>query len=106
MNTRCRSRVSDAPLGEREISFRVQRVPQRYMLGGAVRPRYVADYRTLCWALVFAPSAVALQFAKPSLSPYLLGMSCYLAIACGVVAHNHNHCPTFANKRLNDCFAA
>jgi len=32
-------------------------------------------------------------------------VSSYFAIASGVIAHNHNHSPTFANKRMNAAFA-
>jgi fatty acid desaturase len=68
-------------------------------------PRFAADYRTLFWTLVLTPAVVALQFARPELVPYLWWVSCYFALACGVIAHNHNHCPTFKDKRLNQLFA-
>lgn len=48
---------------------------------------------------------MALQYARPELVPYLSVVSCYFALACGVIAHNHNHCPTFASKRANQLFA-
>lgn len=67
-------------------------------------PRYAADYRTLLWVFVLTPATVAVQFARPSLVPYLSWLSCYFALACGVIAHNHNHCPTFKAKRANDWF--
>jgi beta-carotene hydroxylase len=67
--------------------------------------RYRADRRTLLWSLLLAPSVVAVQYAKPELVPWLSWLSCYFALACGVIAHNHNHNPTFENKRLNDWFA-
>ncbi len=66
--------------------------------------RNSADRRTLAWTMA-APLVVAAQFARPDLVPYLSGLSCYLALACGVIAHNHNHCPTFADKRGNQLFA-
>ena len=69
-----------------------------------MRPRFAADYRTLLWALILTPSLVAVQFANPELVPYLFWVSCYFALACGVIAHNHNHCPTFASKRVNHTF--
>jgi fatty acid desaturase len=66
-------------------------------------PRYAADYRTLLWVLL-APTVVGLQYARPGWIPYLCPLSCYLAISCGVIAHNHNHCPTFASTRANYWF--
>jgi fatty acid desaturase len=67
-------------------------------------PRFAADYRTLLWTLVLTPGLVALQFARPELVPYLSWLSCYFALACGVIAHNHNHCPTFKEKQYNQLF--
>lgn len=63
-------------------------------------PRYAADYRTLLWCL-FMPVVALAQYARPELIPYLSPLGCYLALAAGVIAHNHNHCPTFKNRRLN-----
>jgi fatty acid desaturase len=71
-----------------------------------MKPRFAADYRTLLWAFVLTPGFVALQFARPELVPYLFWVSAYFALACGVIAHNHNHSPTFRNKRMNEVFAA
>src|SRR5882724_5360440 len=67
-------------------------------------PRFAADYRALLWTLVLTPGVVALQFARPELVPYLWWVSCYFALSCGVIAHNHNHCPTFSGKRANNLF--
>src|SRR5687767_3383956 len=67
-------------------------------------PRFAADYRTLLWTLVLRPGLVALHFARPELAPYLFWVSCYFALSCGVIAHNHNHCPTFKEKRANQLF--
>ncbi len=67
-------------------------------------PRFAADYRTLLWVFVLAPLFVGIQYARPELIPYLFWVTAYFAIASGVVAHNHNHCPTFANKRMNALF--
>jgi beta-carotene hydroxylase len=67
-------------------------------------PRFAADYRALLWTLVLTPGFVALQFARPELVPYLWWVSCYFALSCGVIAHNHNHCPTFSDKRANNLF--
>jgi fatty acid desaturase len=68
-----------------------------------MRPRFSADYRSLLW-VVLAAGLVALQFARPELAPWLFWLSCYFALTCGVIAHNHNHCPTFASKGMNQLF--
>lgn len=67
--------------------------------------RNAADRRTILWVLL-APLLVALHYARPDLSLYLLPLSCYFALACGIIAHNHNHCPTFHSKRLNRVFGS
>src|SRR4051812_11350982 len=67
-------------------------------------PRHRADYRTVLWTIM-PPALIALQYARPGLIPYLWWVSCYFALACGVIAHNHNHCPTFRDKRMNQAFA-
>jgi len=67
--------------------------------------RYAADYRTLLWLLVFAPGLVALQYARPEWVPYLCWLSFYFAISAAVVAHNHQHSPTFKAKGMNEFFA-
>jgi fatty acid desaturase len=67
-------------------------------------PRNSADYRTLVWALAM-PVVLVAQFANPKLVPYLAPLSFYLAMAAGTMAHNHNHCPTFKNRRLNAFYA-
>jgi fatty acid desaturase len=67
-------------------------------------PRHSSDYRTLLWVII-TPAVVALQYARPDLIKYLWWVSCYFALACGVIAHNHNHCPTFSNKTANQIFA-
>jgi fatty acid desaturase len=66
-------------------------------------PRHTADYRTLLWVLM-PPVVVAIQYARPDWVLYLFWLSCYFALACGVIAHNHNHCPTFGTKLANDIF--
>lgn len=65
--------------------------------------RYSADRRALLWVALAALSLV-LQYANPWLIVFLSPVSCYLAIACGVIAHNHNHRPTFAGRRMNNGF--
>ncbi|MFI5306198.1 MAG: fatty acid desaturase family protein [Polyangiales bacterium] len=66
-------------------------------------PRHAADYRTILWTLI-APSLIALQYVHPELIPRLWWVSCYFAIACGVIAHNHNHSPTFRDRRMSQAF--
>jgi beta-carotene hydroxylase len=66
-------------------------------------PRHASDYRTILWTL-FPPAAIAIQYARPELIPYLWWLSCYFALACGVIAHNHNHCPTFPDRGMNQAF--
>jgi fatty acid desaturase len=67
--------------------------------------RHAADYKTLLWVFVLAPAVLAVQYARPDLIKYMWWVSCYLAIATGTIAHNHNHTPTFHNKRANALFA-
>jgi beta-carotene hydroxylase len=64
-----------------------------------------ADWRTLLWAAL-GPSLVAVQFWQPSLVPYLWWVSCYFALSFGIIAHNHNHCPTFKDRRHNELFGS
>jgi len=54
---------------------------------------------------VFAPGLVVVQYARPDLVKYLSWLSFYFAISAAVIAHNHNHCPTFASKRANAWFS-
>lgn len=65
--------------------------------------RFAADYRSLLW-VAMAAALVGLQIARPELAPYLFWVSAYFALACGVMAHNHNHCPTFKSKQANETF--
>ena len=60
-----------------------------------------SDVRTLLWAFVFMPGAAAAQYAWPRLAGPLLPVSMYLAYCAGVIAHNHNHSPTFTRRPLN-----
>jgi beta-carotene hydroxylase len=66
-------------------------------------PRYSADYRTLAWAF-FMPVIALGQYARPDLIAYLAPISFYLAMCAGVMAHNHNHCPTFKSRATNNVF--
>ncbi len=63
-------------------------------------PRHSADYKSMLWALAMPIVALA-QYLRPGLIPVLCPVSCYLALCAGVMAHNHNHCPTFASRRMN-----
>jgi beta-carotene hydroxylase len=65
--------------------------------------KYRADWRTLLWTAI-GPAIVGLQYARPALVPYLWWVSCYFALSFGVIAHNHNHCPTFRSRQANDWF--
>jgi fatty acid desaturase len=66
-------------------------------------PRNYGDYRSLVWVAT-AIALVAAQFSNPNLVIYLSPISCYLAIACGTIAHNHNHRATFKSRRFNNGF--
>ena len=68
-----------------------------------MRPRFSADYRTLLWVSITA-LLVGVQYARPELVKWLWWLSCYFALSCGVIAHNHNHSPTFASKGMNQLF--
>ena len=68
--------------------------------------RFIADRRTLFWALILFPALPALSFLEPALAPWLLPLSLYLAYCAGVLAHNHNHAPVFRDKRLNSLYSA
>jgi beta-carotene hydroxylase len=68
-------------------------------------PRNRADYRSILWALLM-PTVLIAQFANPKLVTYMWPLSFYFAMAAGTMAHNHNHCPTFASKRMNNIYAA
>jgi beta-carotene hydroxylase len=68
-----------------------------------MRLRNSADYRSLLW-IVLATALVALQYTWPATVFYVLPFSCYLAVACGTIAHNHNHRGTFDEKRANRWF--
>jgi len=69
-------------------------------------PRRREDYRTLFWVGVLAPLLIALHYARPAWGLLLLPVSCYFAIAAGVIAHNHMHRPTMSAKWANELFSA
>lgn len=66
-----------------------------------MRLKHQEDWRTVLW-LVLGPSLVALQFARPELVAYLWWVSCYFALSFGIIAHNHNHSPTFDSRWANE----
>ncbi|MEP7048958.1 MAG: fatty acid desaturase [Pseudomonadota bacterium] len=68
-------------------------------------PRRTEDYRTLLWVGVFTPALVVVQYLAPRLNFILLPLSCYFAIATGVIAHNHMHRPTLRSKWANELFS-
>lgn len=70
-----------------------------------MKPRYSADYRTLLWMLVFAPAVMASQFIWPELIGWVTVLGLYFGVSAAVIAHNHNHSPTFASKRANNWFS-
>lgn len=65
-----------------------------------------ADRRTLLWAFGFMPGALAVQYVWPQLAGWLAPVSIYLAYCAGVIAHNHNHSPTFKSRRANHVMSA
>jgi fatty acid desaturase len=50
------------------------------------------------------PVVALSMYANPGLIPWMSPLACYLALSAGVIAHNHNHCPTFKSRRLNNLF--
>lgn len=68
--------------------------------------RYQADRRTLVWAFVLFPLVPALAYARPGLAFWLLPLAFYASYCAGVLAHNHNHSPTFVSRPLNDAYGA
>lgn len=71
-----------------------------------MRPRFAADYQTLIWVFVLFPGVALAHYVEPRLVGWLLPVSLYLGYCAGVISHNHNHCPTFANRGMNDFFSA
>ncbi|MFX6303945.1 hypothetical protein ABTF83_19740, partial [Acinetobacter baumannii] len=61
--------------------------------------RYAEDRRTIVLVL-FAIALLICQLFNPGVALYALPLACYLALACGVIAHNHNHCAVFESQRL------
>lgn len=65
--------------------------------------RNAADYRSVVWVLI-AITLVIAQYSNPAWIIFLCPISCYVCIACGTIAHNHNHRATFHNPRWNNAF--
>ena len=65
--------------------------------------RNVADYRSVLWVALAVALLVA-QYCNPAWIIFLCPISCYVAIACGTIAHNHNHRATFSSRRWNNAF--
>ncbi len=65
--------------------------------------RYRSDRRTLIWAAAM-PLVALLPYAHPSWAAWLWPLGCYLGLSAGVIAHNHNHSPTFRNRSYNGMF--
>lgn len=68
--------------------------------------RYREDWRTLLWAFVCFPAMGFAPYVEPRLVPWLLPLSLYFGFCAGVFSHNHNHCPTFKNKKFNAFYSA
>lgn len=66
-----------------------------------MKPRYAADYRTILWLFLAGVNVCAI-WALPAWRSYLVPLACYFSLAAGVIAHNHNHSPTFKSRRAND----
>ncbi len=67
--------------------------------------RHPADWRTLAWAFGLMPGIVIATFAVPRLAGWLFPLSAYASFCAAVIAHNHNHCPTFVGRRANAFFS-
>ena len=65
--------------------------------------RYTSDRRTLAWAVAM-PIVALIPYLRPELAVWLWPLSAYLALSAGVIAHNHNHTPTFRDRKLNGVF--
>ncbi len=71
-----------------------------------MRLRFSEDRRTLVWAFVLFPLVPALAYAHPALTLWLVPLALYTSYCSGVLAHNHNHTPTFVARRANEAYAA
>lgn len=71
-----------------------------------MRLRHRADRRTVLWAFGLMPAVVIAHYCFPVLAGWLLPLAMYASYSAAVIAHNHNHCPTFVGKRSNAFFAS
>jgi fatty acid desaturase len=71
-----------------------------------MRLRHDADWKTLVCAFVLMPGVPLLQYARPASVGWLLPAQLYAGFLAGVIAHNHNHSPTFCGRRANSVFSA
>jgi beta-carotene hydroxylase len=70
-----------------------------------MRLRFAADVRALFWAFVLFPGVAALVYARPEWAVLLLPLSLYTGFCSGVLAHYHNHCPVFEDRRANALYS-
>ena len=67
--------------------------------------RHAADRKTVVWTLLLMPAVAIVQYVWPKTAGFLMPLSIYLAYCAGVVAHNHNHTPTFVDRKSNGWFS-
>jgi beta-carotene hydroxylase len=101
-SVRCETRCAPLKMAERWLSASRSHA----YIWSAMTPRYASDYRTLLWALVFFPGAALVQYVYPQLIGWMIPLGLYLGFCAGVFSHNHNHCPTFKNRKVNAVYAA
>jgi beta-carotene hydroxylase len=70
-----------------------------------MKPRFSSDYRLLFWMFVLLPVVPLVALLEPALAPYMIPMGLYLAYCTGIASHNHNHCPVFHSKAMNEAYA-
>src|SRR5260221_14747591 len=68
--------------------------------------RHGQDWRRLVWVFFFFPAVGFAPYVEPRPVPWLLPLSLYFGFCAGPLSHNHNHCPTFARRRLNAWYSA
>ncbi|MCB0714043.1 MAG: fatty acid desaturase [Ignavibacteriae bacterium] len=62
--------------------------------------RFKADYRTIAYMVATTGLLIA-QWVIGYVHPVLFPLSLFMAVAVAVIAHNHNHLPTWKNRTLN-----
>lgn len=68
--------------------------------------RFAADRRCLFYTFVLFPGVALAHYVEPRLIGWLLPLSLYMGYCAGIFSHNHNHCPTFVDRRANLWFGA